>query len=73
MFEGGFATCFVAFEYIFRILVKPSDVSFEVGVFGKRFLTLVAFGFLLCASKVLVLPQCAATEVPAHGWQQRDR
>ena len=28
VFEGGFAACFVAFEYILRILVKPSYVRF---------------------------------------------
>ena len=63
----------VAFENILRVLVKPSDVGFQVGVFCKGFVTLVTLGLLLCAPKVLVLPQGAASEVAAHRWEQGDR
>ena len=52
--------------------MEPPDVGFQVGVFRKGFVALVALGLLLCAPKVLVLPQCAASEVAAHRREQGD-
>ena len=73
VFKSCFATCFVTFEDVLRVLVKSSDVGFEIGILGKRFVALVALCFLICAAEVLILSQSAASEMPAHCWQHRNR
>ena len=73
VFKSCFATCFVTFEDVLRVLVKSSDVGFEIGILGKRFVALVALCFLICAAEVLILSQSSASEMPAHCWQHRNR